>query len=537
MKVAIAQLNCVVGDIAGNVKKILNSAAQAKNEGATLIITPELSICGYCPEDLLLRDDFLDACQQGVQALSKAIQGITLVVGHPFVTNGKCYNAASVIENGHVMATYHKQALPNYQVFDEKRYFESGSDVCVFNHHGTTVGLLICEDVWVTGPALAAKAAGAEWLVALNASPYYVHKQAKRYDVLKARVEETALPVVYVNMVGGQDELVFDGASCVINQTAEVTQQLPFFEEAIDYVTFSDQTSPVKQCLSASMDDEAAVYRALTLGLKDYMSKNGFKKAVLGLSGGVDSALTLAVAVDALGADNVHAVMMPSDYTASMSVEDAKAMATGLGVKYTEVAIKPMFEAYRAALQPMFDGLAEDATEENIQARVRGMLLMAMSNKFGSLVLTTGNKSEMAVGYCTLYGDMAGGFAVLKDVAKTLVYRLCRYRNRQKEIIPERIITRAPSAELRPDQTDQDSLPPYETLDAIIEAYVEQDLALDDIVALGFDATVVKRVIWLIDINEYKRQQAPVGTRITHRGFGKDRRLPITVKKDYDVNV
>ncbi len=536
MKVAIAQLNCVVGDIAGNVKQIQDSVVQAKKEGATLVITPELSICGYCPEDLLLRDDFITACENGVQALVGDVQDVTLIVGHPVVVDGKRYNAASVIENGAIIATYHKQALPNYQVFDEKRYFEAEGETCVFVHHDTKVGLLICEDIWVTGPTAAAKSAGAEWLIALNASPYHLHKQPQRYEILKDRVGETGLPIVYVNMVGGQDELVFDGASCVISQTGEITQQMPLFEASIGYVTFANN-QPVAQPLPAPVDDEAAAYAALTLCLKDYLGKNGFKKAVLGLSGGVDSALTLAIAVDALGADNVHAVMMPSDYTASISVEDAKTMATGLGVKYTEIAIKPMFDAYRAALAPSFEGLAEDTTEENIQARIRGVLLMSLSNKFGSLVLTTGNKSEMAVGYCTLYGDMAGGFAVLKDVAKTLVYRLCRYRNSLSQVIPERIITRAPSAELRPDQTDQDSLPPYEVLDAIIEAYVEEDLGLEAIVAKGFDHAVVKRVIWLIDINEYKRQQAPVGTRITHRGFGKDRRLPITVKKDYDISV
>lgn len=536
MKVAIAQLNCVVGDIAGNVNQIQAHIQQAKQASATMLITPELSICGYCPEDLLLRDDFITACEQGVQALLDDTQGITLIVGHPVVVDGRRYNAASVLENGKIIATYHKQALPNYQVFDEKRYFEAGEETCVFTHQDTQVGLLICEDVWLQAPAAAAKAAGAEWLIALNASPYHLHKQPQRYEVLKARVAETGLPIVYVNMTGGQDELVFDGASCVVNQSGEISQQLPLFEATIDYVSFVG-SQPVSQALPKPIDDEAAAYAALTLGLKDYMRKNGFKKAVLGLSGGVDSALTLAIAVDALGADNVHAVMMPSNYTASISVEDAKAMATGLGVKYTEIAIKPMFDAFLTSLAPSFDGLAEDTTEENIQARIRGMLLMSLSNKFGSLVLTTGNKSEMAVGYCTLYGDMAGGFAVLKDVAKTLVYRLCWYRNSLAAVIPERIITRAPSAELRPDQTDQDSLPPYEVLDAIIEAYVEEDLSIDAIVAKGFDRTVVKRVIWLIDINEYKRQQAAVGTRITHRGFGKDRRLPITVKKDYDIGV
>lgn len=536
MKIAIAQLNCVVGDIAGNVKQIASNITSAKQAGASLLITPELSICGYSPEDLLLRTDFIDACEVALKKLAKTVTDITVIVGHPQRLNGDLYNAASVLENGKIVGTYHKQALPNYLVFDEKRYFSSHDQSLVFEHQGCKIGLLICEDVWVPEPVKKAKAAGADWIIALNASPYHQHKQSMRDEVLKARVAENGLPIVYVNMVGGQDELVFDGASCVMNDQGEVIQQLPFFKPALAFVDLKGAT-PSPASVNTPMQQEAAVYAALKLGLHDYITKNGFKSVALGLSGGVDSALTLAIAVDALGVENVHAVMMPSDYTADISVNDAREMAEGLGVQYSEIAIKPMFDAYCTALAPTFEGLAADTTEENLQARIRGMLLMAISNKFGSLILTTGNKSETAVGYCTLYGDMAGGFAVLKDVAKTLVYRLCNYRNTLGAVIPERIITRPPSAELRPDQLDQDSLPPYDVLDAIIEAYVEKNASAEDIVALGFEAAMVKRVIRLIDLNEYKRQQAPVGVRITNRGFGKDRRLPITAKKHYDVDI
>lgn len=536
MKIAIAQLNCVVGDIAGNVQQILQSMAQAQAENATLLVTPELSLCGYSPEDFLFHQDFLDACANALVKLSQQVHGMTVIVGHPHQQDGHCYNAASILQDGKILHTYHKQDLPNYSVFDEKRYFTADSQPYVFSHHGTNIGVLVCSDVWVPEPVLKAKAAGADVLVVLNASPYHMHKQAIRYDVLRQRIHDVQLPVVYVNMVGGQDELVFDGASFVMSSRGEVTHQLATLETDFSVIAFN-KSQPVGGLQAEAFSLEAAVYKALTLGLQDYMQKNQFKRVVLGLSGGVDSALTLAVAVDALGADNVHAIMMPSEYTADMSVNDAQLMAQGLGVNYTQIAIKDLFEHYLAVLAPQFEGLAVDATEENIQARIRGMLLMAVSNKFGSIVLTTGNKSEMAVGYCTLYGDMAGGFALLKDISKTLVYKLCQYRNEINPIIPTRIITRPPSAELRPDQTDQDSLPPYDILDAIIEAYVENNLDAAKIVSMGYEEAVVNRVINMIDRNEYKRRQAPVGIRVTKRGFGKDRRLPITVKLDFDINL
>ncbi len=536
MKIAIAQLNCIVGDIAGNVNQIIQAVKQAKADEATLLVTPELSICGYCPEDLLLRQDFLNACDEAVIKLSRAIDGITVVVGHPQQIDGQCFNAASVIENGKVVATYHKQALPNYLVFDEKRYFTEGNTPLVFNHYGVNIALLVCEDVWMQAPPQQAKAAGAELLLVLNASPFHQDKQKQRYAVMRERAKEVALPIVYANLVGGQDELVFDGASFVMDATGNITHQLPMLETSFATVAFNHAT-PIGELTSDNLDIEAAVYKALTLGLRDYMGKNNFKNVVLGLSGGVDSALTLAIAVDALGADKVHAMMMPSEFTADMSVNDAQKMATGLGIQYDEIEIKALYEQYITALAPQFGDLPLDTTEENLQARIRGMLLMAVSNKFGSIVITTGNKSEMAVGYCTLYGDMAGGFALLKDVPKTLVYRLCEYRNRISPVIPARIITRPPSAELRPDQVDQDSLPPYEVLDGIIEAYVENNLGVEPIVALGYEKPLVERVIKMIDRNEYKRRQSPVGVRITARGFGKDRRLPITAPLNFEVDL
>ncbi|HOY70114.1 MAG TPA: NAD+ synthase [Methylotenera sp.] len=532
MKIAVAQLNCMVGDIAGNAAQIVSQAKLAKAQGATLLITPELSLCGYPPEDLLLRDDFLNACEQSLKKLSQEIQGITVIVGHPHQVGDACFNAASVIESGKILATYHKHALPNYSVFDEKRYFASGTTPLVFKHQGVDIGVLICADVWEPAPAILAKEAGASLLISLNASPFHLEKHHTRLDKLRDRVAETNLPIIYANMVGGQDELVFDGGSFVLNSAAEITHHLPAFATALEIISFKGAEPQIGN-VTPHLSLEASVYQALTLGLRDYVRKNGFPGVVLGLSGGIDSALTLAIAVDALGAKNVHAVMMPSEFTADISVNGAREMAQILSVKYSEIAIKPMYEAYEIALKPEFGDLPFDATEENLQARIRGMLLMALSNKFGSIVVTTGNKSEMAVGYCTLYGDMAGGFALLKDVPKTLVYKLCNYRNNLSHVIPQRIITRPPSAELRANQLDQDSLPPYDILDGIIEAYVEDDLGREDIVNLGYQVADVNRVIKLIDRNEYKRRQAPVGVRITDRGFGKDRRYPITVKFNF----
>lgn len=529
MKIAIAQINCVLGDIAGNIAQIVEQAKRAAMQGATLMLTPELSLCGYPPEDLLLRADFLEACEQGLQRLALMLPDISVIVGHPHRAEGACFNAASLLQAGNIAATYHKHILPNYAVFDEKRYFSAGGTPVVFAHQGVNIGILICADVWEPGPAMHSKAAGAELLLALNASPFHMEKQSARMDNLRQRAADTQLSIVYANMVGGQDELVFDGASFVMNAQGEITHELPAFETALCIVELEHAT-PVPAKVVAALSTEASVYSALKLGLADYVHKNGFPGVVIGLSGGVDSALTLAIAVDALGADKVEAIMMPSEFTADISVNDAREMAEKVGVKYSEIGIKALFDKYLEALSPFFRDTVFDAAEENLQARIRGMLLMAVSNKFGSIVVTTGNKSETAVGYCTLYGDMAGGFALLKDVPKTLVYRLCAYRNSISPVIPQRIITRPPSAELRANQVDQDSLPPYDILDAIIEAYVEEDLGRDEIIARGFSAEDVKRVLAMIDRNEYKRRQAPIGVRITHRGFGKDRRYPITAR-------
>jgi NAD+ synthetase len=529
MKIAIAQINCIVGDISGNAAKILHYASKARAAGVSLMITPELALSGYPPEDLLLREDFNQICADALRRLAAELPGIAVLVGHPAILDGLCYNAASLLENGAVQATYHKHILPNYSVFDEVRYFTPGSEPLVFDHDGICFGVLICADVWEPGPAAKAKQAGAEILLALNASPFHIEKQSERYEVVRARVSETGLPVIYANLVGGQDELVFDGASFVMNSVGNLMQQLAEYEECLGLIEFLGR-EPLSADKIPNLALEPSVYKALCLGLKDYVGKNGFPGVVLGLSGGVDSALTLAIAVDALGAGAVQVVMMPSEFTSDMSVQDAEAMARMVGVKYSELAIKPLYDLFCQTLAPDFKGLPFDATEENLQARIRGMLLMALSNKFGNIVLTTGNKSEMAVGYSTLYGDMAGGFSLLKDVPKTLVYKLARYRNECSVVIPQRIINRPPSAELRPGQTDQDSLPPYEVLDAIMEAYVEHDCSHQEIVAMGYRAQEVTRVLNLIDRNEYKRRQAPVGVRITQRGFGKDRRYPITSK-------
>jgi NAD+ synthase (glutamine-hydrolysing) len=533
MKIALAQINAIVGDIKGNADKILDYSKRAVQQGASLVITPELALCGYPPEDLLFRDDFNHACKQALTRLAEQASNITLLIGHPHQHDGKLYNAASLIENGKVTATYHKQILPNYSVFDEERYFEAGNSSLVFAHGGTKFGVMICADGWEPSPALKAKQSGAEFLLALNASPYHMDKLETRYEVIAERAKETGLPIIYTNLVGGQDELVFDGASFVMDNQGKLTQQLPSFVESLSFVEINNHQPTVAK-ISPQLSLEASVYNALKVGLADYVNKNGFPSVVLGLSGGIDSALTLAIAVDALGAERVKVVLMSSEFTASISVDDAIEMANLVGVKYSQLPIKDLFELFRETLAPEFGDLPFDTAEENLQARIRGMLLMALSNKFGSIVVTTGNKSEMAVGYSTLYGDMAGGFSLLKDVPKTLVYKLAEYRNSLSKIIPERIITRAPSAELRANQTDQDSLPPYEILDAIMQAYVEEDLSRQAIIQKGFSEKDVNRVTNLIDKNEYKRRQSPVGVKITERGFGKDRRYPITCKLKFN---
>ena len=527
MQIAIAQLNQVLGDLQGNARAILAAMGEAERAGARIVVTPELSLCGYPPEDLVLRPAFLDACASELAALAAAVQRTPIVVGFPEREAGRRYNALAVLREGRVTDIYRKQHLPNYTVFDEDRYFEPGRAPGIVDVDGTPVGLLVCEDAWHPGPAKQAKDAGARVVVVANGSPYHTQQQAARRAQIEARARENGLPFIYVNRVGGQDELVFDGASFVAAANGDVVQQLPAWHETLALATLDDGAP---RSVRGSLDPRLLyhVYEALVMGVRDYVGKNGFPGVLLGLSGGVDSALVLAVAVDALGRDRVRAVMLPSPYTRGMSLEDARAMAAIVGVRYSETPIGPVFAAFRATLADEFAGAAPDAAEENIQARIRGTLLMALSNKFGSIVLTTGNKSEMAVGYATLYGDMAGGFAVLKDISKTLVYRLCHYRNSLGRVIPERIITRAPSAELRPDQVDQDSLPPYDALDGILEAYVEQDRSPADIMAMGFAPEHVRRVVRLIKVNEYKRRQAAVGIRITPRGFGRDWRYPIT---------
>ena len=527
MRIALAQLNQRLGDLAGNARALLDAIAEGRRDGASLVVTPELSLCGYPPEDLVLRPAFLDACATELAALAAEVKGTTALVGFPEHHEGVRHNAVAVLREGRVAEIYRKHHLPNYTVFDEERYFEPGTQPCVFDVDGVRCGVVICEDCWFGDPARQARTAGAALIIVPNGSPYHTLQQTARVAQIEARVRETGVPFVYVNRVGGQDELVIDGASFIMGAGGTIAQQLPAWHETLAIAHFEGSVPrEVRGALDKAL--EPHVYQALVMGVRDYVGKNRFPGVLLGLSGGVDSALTLAIAVDALGAGRVRAVMMPSQYSASISLEDAREMAGIVGVRYDEIPIGPMFGAFLASLAGEFAGLAVDATEENVQARIRGTLLMALSNKFGSIVLTTGNKSEMAVGYATLYGDMAGGFSVLKDISKTLVYRLCHYRNSLGRVIPERIITRPPSAELRPDQVDQDSLPPYDILDGILECYVEHDRAPSEIVELGFRAEDVRKVVRLIKMSEYKRRQAAVGIRITPRGFGKDWRYPIT---------
>jgi NAD+ synthase (glutamine-hydrolysing) len=570
-RIALAQINLTVGDFAGNIATLVAAARDAHARGARILVAPELALSGYPPEDLLLRPAFYAQSALALAQLAHelaSLAGLHVVVGHPHRTAAPqagaaahgcdadaiaaalhtnanrpirrgpppvdTYNAASLLLDGRIVGTYFKEELPNTEVFDEKRYFASNPQPLVFELDGVRYGIVICEDVWHPHAVQRAKAAGAQVLLIPNGSPYHLGKGEVRIEILRERIRESGLAMVYVNLVGAQDELVFDGGSFVLDAQGALVLQMAHFEAQVGLVEFAGAVpQPAQIVPPASL--EAQAYAALVLGVRDYIDKNGFPGALIGLSGGVDSALVLAVACDALGPHRVRAVMMPSRYTADISEIDARDMAQRVGVRYDEIAIAPMFDAFRGALAQEFAGLPEDATEENIQARIRGTLLMALSNKHGAIVLTTGNKSEMAVGYCTLYGDMAGGFAVLKDIAKTLVYRLCAYRNQAttfatRDIIPQRILTRAPSAELRENQTDQDSLPPYEVLDAIMQRFMEEDQSIGEIVAAGYAVDDVRRVTRLIKINEYKRRQAPIGIRVTHRAFGRDWRYPITSK-------
>jgi NAD+ synthase (glutamine-hydrolysing) len=531
LRVSLAQINLLVGDIDGNAERIVAAATHARDvQGADLVVFPELTLTGYPPEDLLLRPELDLRAAQALERLCGAVPGIHLVVGYPRVVEGKRYNAAGVLRDGAILAEYHKALLPNYSVFDEKRYFEPGGAPCVVDIKGIPVGLTICEDIWFPRPAARAREAGARLLLNLNASPFHKGKAPEREELVGKRARENGLPIVYVNLVGGQDELVFDGGSFAVDGQGKLIQRLDYFVEAQGLVEIEAdgacRAAPGPQ--ATVLSEEEAIYRALVLGVRDYVHKNGFHGAVLGLSGGIDSALVLCLAVDALGADQVEVLSMPSRYTADMSNEDAALQAARMGVRRRVIPIEPAFDAFLGLLAEEFRGLPPDVTEENIQARCRGILLMAVSNKTGRILLTTGNKSEMSVGYATLYGDMAGGFAPIKDLPKTLVYRLARWRNREGEVIPRRVIEREPSAELRADQRDTDSLPPYEVLDPILERYVEDDASVAEIVAEGYDAGTVRRVVRLVDRNEYKRRQAPPGIKITRRAFGRDRRYPLT---------
>ena len=523
--VALAQLDLLVGDIAGNARRVIDCAGRLRGR-ADIIVFPELTLTGYPPEDLLLRPACDERVAEALREISAAAVGMTLVVGYPAMRGGIRYNVAGVLRDGVVEIEYRKMQLPNYSVFDERRYFEPGSNAVVFEQGGVRFGLTICEDIWFDEPVQRAAAAGAQVLLNLNASPFHQGKAAEREALVARRAAAFGVAVVYVNLVGGQDELVFDGGSFAVDRAGEVKHRAAFFEESESLVVIEDG-EPLAGRLQPFAGEEEQVYRALVTGTRDYVRKNGFSSVVLGLSGGIDSALTLAIAVDALGAENVEVVSMPSRYTAEISNQDAARQAELMGVAYLTIPIEPAFRAFLDMLADTFAGTTPDITEENIQARCRGIILMAISNKRGRMLLTTGNKSEMSVGYATLYGDMAGGFAPLKDVPKLLVFRLARWRNRDAEVIPQRVIERPPSAELRADQKDTDSLPEYEVLDAILALYVEQDRSVDEIVAAGYERILVERVARLVDRNEYKRRQAPPGVKITRRAYGRDRRYPI----------
>jgi NAD+ synthase (glutamine-hydrolysing) len=532
LRIALAQLDLLVGDVRGNLERVIAEARRARDAlRADLVLFPELTLSGYPPEDLLFHRGLRLQIERAIAELKQAVPEIGVMVGYPEYADGQIYNSALLLRGGRELAHHRKAVLPNYKVFDEKRYFTAGTEATVVDFDGWRLGLLICEDVWEPPPARAAKALGAEALLIINASPYEIHKQREREQVLGDRIREVQLPAAYVNLLGGQDELVFDGNSFVMDAQANLVLRADAFKDSLCSFEFERRGAavvPLAGTIAPELSDEESVYRALVLGVRDYVTKHGFPGAVMGLSGGVDSALTLAIAVDALGAERVHAVMMPSRYTSAMSREDATAQASALGVTLSSISIENMFAATLEALAGEFAGRKPDATEENIQARCRGVLLMAISNKTGRMLLTTGNKSEMAVGYATLYGDMAGGFAPIKDCSKMLVYRLARYRNTLSAAIPERVIEREPTAELRPEQKDTDSLPPYEVLDPILEAFIEDDLSVEEICERGFDRAVVARVLDMVKRAEYKRRQAPPGVRVSRRAFGRDWRYPIT---------
>ena len=531
LKIALAQINLTVGDIAGNTEKIINAIKYAEKQQIDIVLFPELSICSYPPEDLLFRPAFLDSIQQALDKIISNTGDVHVILGFPCQQRGKLFNACGLIYRQQLQHVYFKQELPNYGVFDEKRYFSAGTELTLFEIKGIKAAMTICEDIWVPGPAANAANAGAQILFNMNASPYNRNKLQQREQMVAQRATDNELFIAYTNLVGGQDELIFDGNSMLVDNRGNVIFHAPQFEEGIFEVTLeltrqelsSRQKSPIEYAST-----EESVYQALVMGVRDYVEKNNFKGVVIGLSGGIDSALTTAIAVDALGAENVEVLIMPSRYTADMSNDDAVEQSRLMGIQHEIISIEPVFSEVLSSLKERFSGLAADITEENIQARCRGILLMALSNKTGTLLLTTGNKSEMAVGYSTLYGDMCGGFAPLKDVWKTLVYRLAVWRNQQGQVIPENVITRPPSAELREDQRDEDSLPPYEELDPILERYIEMDMSPEKIIAEGFDREHVEKVVRLVDRNEYKRRQAAPGVRITNRAFGRDRRYPIT---------
>ena len=530
MKIALAQINSFVGDIENNSNLIIKRAKEASIRGAELFITPELSICGYPPEDLVLREDFLDACSKALKKIAKAMPSIKMIVGHPLKKGSKIYNAASLLFNGKIQGTYFKQTLPNYGVFDENRYFEPGEKEFIFTHKGLKIGLLICEDAWSVSPGKLLKKKSVDGIIVINASPYEIEKSDTRIKVIAKLAQETKSTVIYLNAIGGQDELIFDGGSFVVNKDAKLLHQSSFFKEETAVISIFSKTITKYNHYKTSYSKEAHLYEALKLALKDYVVKNNFKNLFIGLSGGIDSALVLALAYDTFDKKNITAVMMPSEFTAKISITESRRMIKNTGVNYKEISIQSIYKLFRKTLSNEFKNKPFDATEENLQARIRGVLLMALSNKFNGLVISTSNKSETAVGYSTLYGDMVGGFALLKDVPKTWVYRLAHYRNSISTIIPNEIIKRLPTAELRPNQLDQNSLPKYEILDKIIELYIEKDLDVSSIVKKGFSSKNVNHVVKLINNNEFKRAQSPIGPKITHRAFGKDRRYPITFK-------